>query len=524
MILLIRRSLVDESIPICVVLRTPYHDESQLKYSLDRLEITVEAQAFGYASANSASQDAHQERSLSQSRNVIWSDMVDMSQEPVIVIQQEDDHVADRHVFVVWRVQAFLSELDTPLPWLDIVDPYLGRPRTRIQSPMITFKPVARLRSHNTTNHDVLVDPYLPDCIPQTINLLGSLKGDPVLHGAEPLLPAFRLSRNTPTAVSLTSTYKTVAVAAQRLFRAIPAISARVRYTRSKGDNGQPTIIASLDIETAPFFDNDVTITMVDVIVSEGSAEDLAGSHALILPIICRPRDNQVFLFRLTPNGNIADGSNSNPRTLDVKIDATVLVSDVCRPRIEMRWKAGVDFSTALNPSYGTPNQPMQRPKRPASLPVPPTSANDTSTPAAPPPAGSQLGADVSSNQSRSNSVNDLSITITFTAPRDVQVGVPFSWEVFVVNRSSMPRKLAIMVIPKRKKTEIRGHLSKPSSSSAGALREMGNTDAVLDETHLYAMQRNNGNDAVQIVSLSTDVKLGYVTLQLICPHDTYGL
>lgn len=41
--------------------------------------------------------------------------MVDMSQEPVIVVQQEDDQVADRHVFVVWRVQVFLSEPDIPL-------------------------------------------------------------------------------------------------------------------------------------------------------------------------------------------------------------------------------------------------------------------------------------------------------------------------------------------------------------------------------------------------------------------------
>jgi len=107
--------LVDESISICVILRTPYHDESQLKSSLDRLEITVEAQAFGYTPANSTGQDAHREPSLSQSRDVIWSDMVDMSQEPVIVVQQEDDQVADRHVFVVWRVQVFLSEPDIPL-------------------------------------------------------------------------------------------------------------------------------------------------------------------------------------------------------------------------------------------------------------------------------------------------------------------------------------------------------------------------------------------------------------------------
>lgn len=376
---------------------------------------------------------------------------------------------------------------------------------------MITFKPVAILESHQPINHKLPLDPYLPDCTPQSINLLESLKGDPSLRLAEPRLPSFRLFRSASTAASLSLSKQALAVAVQRPFRAVPAISARVRYTRSKGDGGKPTIIASLDIETAPFFDNEVTITFVDVILSEGSAVDLSGGHALTLPMTCRPRDNQVFLFRLTPTGSISDGSNSNPRTLDIKIDAIVLVSDICRAHIEMRWKAGVDFSTALNPSYGTPNQPMQRDKRPTSLPVPPVPANGNGMPAAPQATGSQSESDVSPKRSRSNSVNDLSITVTLTAPRDVHLGVPFSWDVFVVNRSSVPRKLAIMVIPKRKGYDISAHLSMPSSSSAAGSIGMGNVDAVLDEKHLYAVQRSNGSDGVQIVSLSTDVKLGYV-------------
>ena len=113
LILLIHRSLVDESIPICIVIRTLYHDESKLKSSLGRLEITIEAQAFGHVPPNSASEDGPRESYSSQSRDVIWSDSVDMSQEPIIVIQQEDDQVVDRHIFVVWRLQAFLSEADT---------------------------------------------------------------------------------------------------------------------------------------------------------------------------------------------------------------------------------------------------------------------------------------------------------------------------------------------------------------------------------------------------------------------------
>ena len=389
---------------------------------------------------------------------------------------------------------------------------------------MITFKPVAILWPHHPSSRELPRDPYLPECAPQSINLLDSLKSDPILRGVEPRLPAFRLSRTGSTAADLSSRHRTITVAAQRPFRAIPAIQAKVRYTRSKGGGGKPAIIASLDIETSPFFDNDVTITIVDVMLSEGSAEDLASNHALTLPMTCRPRDNQVFLFRLTPNGNSSDGSNSDPRTLDVKIYATVFVSDLCRPRIEMRWKAGVDFSTALNPSYGTPNQPMQRDKRPASLPVPPVPAKNTIVHGVSRAAEPQSEADLSPNRSRSNSVNNLSITITFTAPKDVHVGVPFSWDVFVVNRSSIPRKLAMMVIPDGKRSEISGQLSKPSSSSAGDPKEMVNADPILDETRLFAMQKNTANDAVQIVSLSTDVKIGYVILQIISTRNTDGL
>ena len=374
---------------------------------------------------------------------------------------------------------------------------------------MITFRPVAILRSHQPTGREVCIDPYLQDCIPDSINLLETLKGDPVLQGVEPRLPASRLSRNTSTAANLYSGSQTLTVAAQRPFRAIPAISARVRHTKSKGNSGKPTIIASLDIETVPFFDDSIKITVVEMALSEGLSEDLSDGIALTLPMICRPRDNQVFLFKLTPNGNVFDGSNSNPRTLDIKIDAIVLVSDMCRPRIKMRWKAAVDFSTALNPSYGTPTQPMQRDKRPASLPVPPIPAQSTSIPTAHQAVGSHAEGIVDTSRSWSNTANDLGITITFTAPIVVHIGVPFSWDVFVVNRSHIPRKLAIMVVSRRMRNEIRGHLSKPSSSSAGAPKEMGNADAILDETHLYALQRNGGNDAVQIVSLSTDVKIG---------------
>ena len=388
---------------------------------------------------------------------------------------------------------------------------------------MISFRPIANLRPHQAESLELHGDPYLQELTPESMNLLEALKGDPILQGVEPQLPASRLSRSATTTSNLNLESQILKVAAQRCFRAIPAISARVRYTRSKG-GGKPTIIASLDVETAPFFNDNVMITVVELVLFEGLVEDLGGGHALTLPKFCRPRDNQVFVFQLTPNENALDASNSNSRTLDIKIHATVLVSSVCRPRVEMRWTAGVDFSTALNPSYGTPNQPMQRDKRPATIPVPPTPSQSTSIPTIYEVTGSPSKEIVHTTRSWSNSANDLGIAMTLTAPSMVHVGVPFSWEVFVVNRSNIPRKLAIMVIPKRNKNEAKDHLSKPSSSSAGGPKKTYDAEAILDETSLFILERHKGNDPVEIISLSTDVKIGYVNLQSNCVWYTDDL
>ncbi|KAL8681168.1 MAG: hypothetical protein Q9186_002700 [Xanthomendoza sp. 1 TL-2023] len=102
-------------------------------------------------------------------------------------------------------------------------------------------------------------------------------------------------------------------------------------------------------------------------------------------------------------------------------------------------------------------------------------------------------------------------VTLTLTAPREVYVGQPFTWDVFLVNRSDHARKLAIVVIPKRKAAEHKSHLSKTSVSSNAASQRRGivHADAVMDENRLYALHKSNSKDAVQIVCLSTDVRIG---------------
>lgn len=354
------------------------------------------------------------------------------------------------------------------------------------------------------SNHDR----YLPDGVPASLNLLDSLKDEPFLHGTGPRLSALRLSRIGSTDQDITSGDQKLKVLPQLAFRAIPALTARVRYSKSSAHIRQPTVFASLDIETAPFFDNDIVITAINMTLSGGSAMNLS-SDALTFPIPCRPKDNPIFLFHLIPNEGPHDSSNSNrtSKMLDITVKAKVVVSKTCRPRIEMRWKTGVDFSIALNPSYGPSGQSLQRKQRPASLPVTTGTSNKSETP--PPGHESDSGGVPALGRQLTTFTSDLGVTLTFTAPGEVRVGEPFCWDVFVVNRSNKSRRLAITVIPKRQRGNFKGHLSRPSSSSTGGRKEAGIADHVLDENLLYAMQRNVAKEPPQIVSLSTDVKIG---------------
>ena len=295
-------------------------------------------------------------------------------------------------------------------------------------------------------------------------------------------------------------------------FRGLPAISSRVRYSKSNVKGGRFSVIASLDVEIGAFSDEDISINYVNMELSEGSAEDLGrGVFPPLLPLTCRPKDNPTFLFSLTPDGPDLDANGqSSAKTVLVTVHATVLVSKTCRPNIEMRWKTGVDFSTALNPLYGAPGPSMQRPNRPSSLQKTSSTVQGDSLPASARgrPSSSEAAGSVDQRQ-RVGSVTKFGISINFTAPKSVYVGKLFSWDVLVLNRSTEPRQLALIIIPKRRKGFTGTHSSKSSSSSVKVRKDREFADAVIDENVLYAMQRNTGHDAIQVISMSTDVRVG---------------
>ena len=388
-----------------------------------------------------------------------------------------------------------------------VPDGFAGRPRVRMQHPMIVFRTSGVIHEPPPSTLEEFGDRYLPSGIPASTNVLESLAGDPALRGVRPRLTALRLDRISTSTARMPSE-QAIRSKPQRPFPAVPAISARVRYSRSCAPSKRPCTIASLDIETSPFQDDKVQLTDVKMQLDDGCVEDLCIGRALSLPLTCRPRDNIIFLFRLVPNADhLQDGSiNATSRTLDICMDACVLSADRCQPRIKMRWKTMVDFSTALSAHQGGLGQNVQRSNRPPSLPVGPDKETSEDLDTA-------RRSNDKVQQQQATSASNLGLTLTLTGPKDVYVGQPFTWDVFVVNRSDRVRKLGLMVIPRRRLGDHKSHMSKTSISAtaSGQRRDIDHADAIMDENRLYAIQKSNIREAADIVCLSTDVRLGYV-------------
>ena len=385
-----------------------------------------------------------------------------------------------------------------------------ARPRIRLQAPAIIFKLSASIQPLIHGNQPEWTDPYLPSGVPFPVNLLQPLQDDPALKGATPRLSAHRLLRAAPTVASVRPETLPLKIVSRKAFRAVPALGARMKYHRSNAISSRSIAIALLDIEIPAFAQSGVVIEMVRLQLTDGMAEDMVTGQTLKLPIECRPRDNTAFLYRLELNNNFADTvpHSTNHKALDVTINAVVKLSSVCRPRIEMRWRTSVDFSTAVNPNFGRSGQSLQRNNRPASLQTPTRSSTKPVQPSD------------SANSSAKNSIEgvrgnlsaspDNGITVTFTAAAEVYVGEPFRWDIFIVNRLNKVRNLVIVVVPRQTAIEVRKAVSRPPSSSSNTGSKSSSiADPVIDENLLYADMKAHRTEEALLVCLTTDIRAG---------------
>ena len=331
------------------------------------------------------------------------------------------------------------------------------------------------------------------------------------MGGVKPRLSALRVSRVAPATQTARELMRPLQNLSRRSIKVFPAMNARVRYSRPNNSPTSPSVIVSLDVDITPFANCEVTLKQAEVKIIGGTVEDLNTVSGMTLPITALPQDDITLLYRLETDD--LDATNkSQIRALEISVLATANLSEVCQPNLSMSWTTSLDFTPPLNPGFGHPTQPIQRPHRPAQLSI---SSGLETTPTVSSLADTRPDAlpsiDVTTRHQRNPSIPDFGVTMTFTAPptsSPIYPGAPFTWSVFIVNRSDRPRKLALMVIPKRRRTEAR-ITRPPSTGYAGSRRDPKIADAVVDENIVYAMQRNSAIDSTEIVCLSTDTRVG---------------
>lgn len=497
------------------------------------------------------------------SSEVIYSDTVDESQDPFVLVDSEkpgddneeedkdddDDSGEDsrsRYTYAVWK-QA--------VP--------LGRPRMRLQGPTAVFTATASLKPADA------IDPasssgYLPSGVPSGLNLLEAFGDDPAMHGIKPRLSALRVSRVAPVTQQAKDLLRPIRSLPRLSLRIFPAAHSRIRFSRPNGaaEPNSPAILAMLEVDFTPFFECEVLLDGIELAVRGGGrggvVDDLTRLQTgLALPLSCVAHDHVTFLYRIAPAEE--DTISKYPtRELDIAISATALAEPgVCEPRLSMAWVATVDFTLPLNPGYGSALQPIQRSHRPSQLSIS-VSGADAATTSLTAPAVSRpdsipsLEATARAAATEA-SLPELGITITFTAPpasHKIYPGDTFTWTAFVVNRgppsssepsanpanpshpAAAPRKLALVAIPRRRRAES-GRINRPPSVAASQpyntnshhihshshphshhhhsthARDRAVADAVLDESVVHAMQRGSGLEEAPVASLSADARVG---------------
>lgn len=469
-----------------VVLQTPLIDENALKVYLSRLIIVLEARVVN------ARQDHDDGPSSSE---LIFSGSVQEQgvNDPLVVVQQPDEDGTtngDGYILVIWKLPVRLS-----------------RPqRLRPHNPSVTFSATANLRPVEALTTSTVEDEYMESQVPAGQNLLESFSRDPALGAIKPHLSAHRVSRIVPTTKSIKEMMRPLKNVSRRSLNIYPAFSARVRFAKSNSTPNNPAVIASLDISITSHTGSGLTLESVEVKVTEGHVEDLNGLGQLSFPTHCLSRDEMTLLYRLSPSE--LDITPRNIKPVQITINAKAILSETCQPLINLNWTTSVDFSIPVNPGFTasttqTASSTSREHNRPSNLSISSTTSEHPD---------SLPTVEVTTRHQRSSSIPDFGVTMTFTAltPNPITLGTELTWEVFIVNRSSRSRKLALLPLPSRRRPMSATTTNRPPSSHSTHQVDTKNfAEAVTDENVLYALQRNAAVDSADVVCLSTDIRVG---------------
>jgi hypothetical protein len=327
------------------------------------------------------------------------------------------------------------------------------------------------------------------------VNLLQSFENDPALAGIHPRLSAMRISKMAPSAPLAREMTRPIRNGQRPLFRVVPPLMWRIKFSKLQAPLGDLSLVASLDLEVAQYTAYSVRIKNIGLALQGGDVKPLVKDDDTTTKY--KPGDQLSYVYKvkpdLAPDGTPTLGSKGHILTLNV--DAEVFVSKDCQPSVAIEWKTPVDFvneqsTNLIKAAHRLSSLSLQNGKvtSPDALPV-----HDTQS------------------QQDASTQNAINVTLTVSGPATVQVGEMFHWDVFIVNRSEKARKLAVMVMSKRKRDYER-HKSQGSASSITGIRAEKKellASAILDENVVYAKQKSARVEAAELVCLTTDIRLG---------------
>jgi len=332
--------------------------------------------------------------------------------------------------------------------------------------------------------------------VPTAVNLLQHFEDDPGLAGIQPRLSALRISKVAPTAPVAKELVRPIRSGQRRLFRAAPGLTWRMRYSKLQSPLSDSALMASLDLEVATFTGSNVCVDNITLTLQRGRVEPIGESE--VTKAWNKPGDVTTCLYRIIPDLGSHDSSIGvgTGHILALNIKARALVSEDCQAQLSIEWKTNVDFAMDHGPGM---RRSLQLDGKSVIQHLPKAPGPDT------------LPSHDQKSQQGEGQSQVLNITVTVSGPPRVQVGNNFHWDLFIVNRAENSRKLAILIIPKRRR-ESEKHRMRPSSSSTGGRR--GSTErllagAVLDENIVYAKQKSSKQEPADLVCLTTDVRIG---------------
>jgi hypothetical protein len=373
---------------------------------------------------------------------------------------------------------------------------YLRYPPQKLHRPSIHLTASAVFNNGETSaiSKTTSQDEYMTSALPTSENLLQSLQHSSKSGSNQPYLPSSRIHKVAPRAAPETQEARPLRTSS-KLFAISPALAVKVHITPEQVSD----ILICLDLESARHTGHGEI--QVDQIKAEGNNINVepfsADLTALDLPATLQTGDRSTFLYKLVQTKDAAGASTHNsarPSSVTFQIRAVVQVSDICSAQIQARWHGNVNFPTP---------QPVRtvslRPQSVAST-IGPSDLHSR-------PLSKRISTATTRPLSGITQIDSAGVTFAFAAPENVNEGETFHLDVFVVNRSTRKKRLAIVAIPKSAKSAQSSHaLRFPNISRQDSHHT---ADAVLDDRTIYYMQDQREARMAEVVCLNADVRVG---------------